>query len=70
MDEGLKQKALQALKQIFPHYDEKLLMKAILNARNFSLAPPDLLSNDFSSFLQLCINEFIITDGKHVKTSK
>ena len=64
LDDGLKQKALQELKQIFPQHDERLLMNAVLSTRDFHLSPPDLLSNDFSSFLQLCINEFLVTDGK------
>ena len=67
LDDGLKQKALQELKQIFPQHDERLLMNAVLSTRDFHLSPPHLLSNvpnDFSSFLQLCINEFLVTDGK------
>ena len=63
-DDGLKQKALQELKQIFPQHNEKLLMNAVLSTWNFHLSPPDLLSNDFPSFLQHCINEFLVTDGK------
>ena len=69
-DDGLKQKALQELKQIFPQHDERLLMNAVLSTRNFHLSPPDLLSNDFSSFLQLCINEFLVTDGIGKQTSQ
>ena len=65
-DEGLEQKALEALQQIFPQHDKKFLTDAVQNARNFTLSPPDLLDNDFSSFVQLCINEFIVVDGKYL----